>query len=96
MVNELKFPKYKHTASGRIYTCIGFTVDLRSTWEWYAFEDEGNGIYFGYVMGFENEFGSFSEKEFVEAGVIPMTKSPQELRELMPPIGFTRVLEGVK
>jgi len=40
MVNELKFPKYKHTASGRIYTCIGFTVDLRSTWEWYAFEDE--------------------------------------------------------
>jgi len=47
-------------------------------------------------MGFENEFGSFSEKEFVEAGVIPMTKKPKELRELMPPIGFTRVLEGVK
>lgn len=38
-----------------------FTPD--SSWTWYATEFDGDDLFFGYVKGFENEFGYFSLSE---------------------------------
>jgi len=53
-------------------------------WEWWGFKKQGD-IWEGYVEGFENEFGSFSESELKENGVKIVT-DPKELQELNPPI----------
>jgi len=44
-----------------------FTPD--SNWTWYAveFDHKDNDTFFGYVQGFENEFGYFSLSELQEA-----------------------------
>ena len=85
----MEYPKVK-SPEGRIYTLIGWACGLpKLNWEWYAFEDQGNGIYFGYVMGFENEWGSFSEQELNENG-ITLCKDPKALATLEPPIGWER------
>lgn len=34
-----------------------------SGWYWFATELGDDGIHYGYVQGFENEWGSFSEEE---------------------------------
>ena len=45
-----------------IVLCKFFTPD--SSWSWYVLEfDKTNGIFFGYVCGFENELGYFSLEE---------------------------------
>lgn len=41
-----------------------FTPD--SSWTWYAFEFDGNDIFFGLVSGLEVELGYFSLSEFEE------------------------------
>ena len=39
-----------------------------SNWTWYVTEfDPVNGIFFGYVIGFESEWGNFSLKELEES-----------------------------
>ncbi len=38
-----------------------FTPD--SSWTWYAVEFDGEDIFFGFVIGFEREFGYFSLSE---------------------------------
>ena len=38
-----------------------------SNWTWYAVEFDGKDTFFGYVQGFENEFGYFSLSELEEA-----------------------------
>jgi hypothetical protein len=42
-----------------------FTPD--SGWTWYASEFDGEDIFFGYVIGFEQELGYFSLSELQEA-----------------------------
>lgn len=78
--------------NGKPHACIGYAIDLRINWEWYAFEDMGNGIYFGYVMGFENEWGDFSVQELAENN-INFTTDPEILNDLMPPIGWKKEQE---
>lgn len=41
----------------------------RSNWTWYACEFDGADTFFGYVIGFEKEFGYFSLKELQENNV---------------------------
>ena len=80
------------TPKGKEYTCIGWASGVpKCNWEWYAFEKvEGcDKVYFGYVMGFENEYGDFSEKELNDNG-IKFYKSAKELNEIAPPIGWTK------
>ncbi len=81
----MDYPKYK-SPGGHVYTCIGWACGMpKINWEWYAFEDQGDGIYWGYVMGFENEFGSFSAQELHENGIHFYT-DPEVLREIASPI----------
>lgn len=45
----------------KIAVCKFFTPD--SNWTWYALEYDGEDLFFGYVVGFEAEFGYFSLSE---------------------------------
>ena len=79
---------------GKEYKCLFYASGFpQCTWEYYGFEEDrkdGNGmIYFGYVMGFENEFGYFSTRELKDSGIIGTT-NVKELQELMPPEGWTK------
>jgi len=60
---------------------VALHVILRNFWEYYL-----NGIAFGYVMGFENEWGSVSMDE-IKPYVISTTKGTG-LDEIMPPEGY--------
>ncbi len=74
---------------GKSYKCCGWACGFpKINWEWYAFEDMKDGTYFGYVMGFENEFGYFSEAELKESGIVLIKDN--RLNDIAPPIGWTR------
>src|SRR2546421_8039373 len=45
--------------------CKFFTPD--SSWTWYAFEFDGRDVFFGLVVGFEEELGSFLLSELTQA-----------------------------
>ncbi len=45
--------------------CKFFTPD--SNWTWYAYEFDGQDLFFGLVYGFETEFGYFSLSELEQA-----------------------------
>lgn len=85
--NIHKYPKYHCEITGKDYTCILWAQGTNG-WEWFGFElnDKENKLYFGYVMGFENEFGYFSLQELIENGVKIIT-DPKILHELEPPTG---------
>lgn len=36
------------------------------SWTWYGIEFDGEDIFYGYVKGFDNEFGTFSLKELLD------------------------------
>ena len=66
-------------------------IILKNFWEYYLGEAEkvgGNdyGIAFGYVMGFENEWGSVDLNE-IKPYVISATAG-SGLKEIMPPAGY--------
>jgi hypothetical protein len=85
--NKHKYPVYYNKDMKKDYTCI-LWAQGKNGWEWYGFEldDKENKIYFGYVMGFENEWGYFSLQELLDAGVTVVT-DPNDLQKLAPPIG---------
>jgi hypothetical protein len=89
-MTKTMYPKFK-SPEGKEYTCIGWACDLRTSWEWYAFElvNKAHDIYFGYVLGFENEWGDFSAQELKENGIKFHTDS-EDLNDIMPPIGWER------
>jgi hypothetical protein len=71
------------------HTCYGWGVSLQNGWEWYAFEPIKNDIAYGFVHGFEDEWGSFSLKELKEYKVF-FTQNPVKLNEIDPPVGWTK------
>lgn len=85
-----KRPIYK-SPDGFTYTLLLYAV--HGYWEWYGFElaetTDTDEIYFGYVMGDFPELGYFSKKELLDNGISICT-DPEELLELLPPIGWTR------
>ena len=46
-----------------------------SNWTWYAFEFDGEDVFFGLVCGFEKEWGSFSLHELASTLVAPLPGS---------------------
>ena len=69
---------------------VTFTVHqhiiLKNFWEYYLGETDENGIAFGYVMGFENEWGDVSMEE-----IKPYIKGKaraNDLFHIMPPEGY--------
>jgi len=90
--NIERYPIFQMKGYDTPYRCIGWGNTLKTGWEWYAFEivDKENGIYFGYVMGWESEFGNFSAQELAENG-IHLELNPKELHSIMPPEGWVKV-----
>ena len=86
------YPVFR-SPDGTDYSCLFHACHPQSGWEWYGFElaetEDGVNIYFGYVMGDENEFGYFSDKEIADVGG-HITTDPDNLREILPPIDWTK------
>ena len=61
-------------------------IILKNFWEYYLEEEDANGIAFGYVMGFEKEWGSVDLNE-IKPYIISKT-SGAGLNEIMPPEGY--------
>ena len=61
-------------------------VILRNGWEYYLEEADSDGIAFGYVMGFANEWGSVSMDEVKPYTVSRVTGAT--LDEVLPPQGY--------
>jgi len=57
---------------------------LKNFWEYYLGKPDKNGIAFGFVMGFENEWGDVSLEE-IKPYVVTATT---ELGDIMPPAGY--------
>lgn len=72
MTNELrkKIPKLYETED--LPSCRDLVAQVKffapwSNWTWYGIEFDGEDIFFGYVEGFEKEFGYFSLKELEQS-----------------------------
>ena len=61
-------------------------IILKNFWEYYLGETDKDGVAFGFVMGFENEWGSVSMDE-IKPYVISTAKGAA-LDEIMPPEGY--------
>tara|TARA_R100001377_G_scaffold36726_1_gene20426 strand:- start:99 stop:386 length:288 start_codon:yes stop_codon:yes gene_type:complete len=61
-------------------------IILRNGWEYYLEEADSDGIAFGYVMGFENEWGSVSMDE-IKPHIASIARG-KELDYIMPPEGY--------
>ena len=61
-------------------------IILRNMWEYYLGEPDENGIAFGYVMGFENEWGDVSMEE-IKPYIIGEARA-NDLWHIMPPEGY--------
>jgi len=59
-------------------------IILKNFWEYYLEPADENGIAFGYVMGFENEWGSVDLNEIAPYVATRTTA----LDEIMPPAGY--------
>ena len=61
-------------------------IITRAGWEYYLEEADSDGIAFGYVMGFANEWGSVSMEE-VKPYIASIVRG-NELDYIMPPEGY--------
>ena len=61
-------------------------IILKNFWEYYLGETDKDGVAFGFVMGFENEWGSVDLNE-IKPYVISATAG-SGLKEIMPPAGY--------
>ena len=66
-------------------------IILRNFWEYYLEATDEDGIAFGYVMGFENEWGSVSMDE-IKPHIISIARNDgtttDSLADVMPPQGY--------
>ena len=61
-------------------------IILKNFWEYYLGETNKDGVAFGYVMGFENEWGSVYMPE-IEPYILSKTTGSC-LNDIMPPEGY--------
>ena len=69
---------------------VSLHIILKNFWEYYLEEPDENGIAFGYVMGFENEWGSVSMDE-IKPYVLSIARqdgTTETLDDIMPPEGY--------
>lgn len=66
-------------------------IILKNFWEYYLEEADENGIAFGYVMGFANEWGSVDMAE-IKPHIISVVRqdgtTTETLNDVMPPQGY--------
>ena len=62
-------------------------IITRTGWEYYLEEADSDGIAFGYVMGFANEWGCVSMDE-VKPYIASIARG-SELDEILPPVGYS-------
>jgi regulator of RNase E activity RraB len=67
-------------------------IILRNGWEYYLEEADSDGITFGYVMGFANEWGSVSMDE-IKPYITSIVRG-DELNYIMPPFNYYWEDEG--
>ena len=71
-------------------SCEPFTVYqhiiLKNFWEYYLEEADKDGFAFGYVMGFEREWGSVDLAE-IKPYIVSIARG-KELNNIMPPEGY--------
>ena len=72
-----------HNEGGDTFT-VHQHIILKNFWEYYLGETDKHGVAFGFVMGFENEWGSVYLPE-IEPYIISNTKN---LDEVMAPVGY--------
>jgi hypothetical protein len=61
-------------------------IILKNFWEYYLGETDQDGVAFGYVMGFENEWGSVYLPE-IKPHIMSCVMG-KVLDEIMPPAGY--------
>jgi len=61
-------------------------IILRNGWEYYLEAADSDGVAFGYVMGFANEWGSVSMEE-IKPHITSIVRG-DELNYIMPPFGY--------
>jgi len=61
-------------------------IILKNFWEYYLEEADTHGVAFGYVMGFENEWGSVDLAE-IKPYIVSIARG-KELDHIMPPEGY--------
>ena len=74
----------KHVDGGESFA-VSRHIILRNMWEYYLEEPDKDGIAFGFVMGFANEWGSVDMNE-IRPYVISEVHG-EELKDVMPPEG---------
>ena len=74
-----------HTEGGDPFKVYQHII-LRNGWEYYLEEEDKDGVAFGYVMGFANEWGSVSMDEIDMH--IASRATGATLNEIMPPEGY--------
>ena len=75
----------KHTESNEPFAVYQHII-LRNMWEYYLGEPDENGVAFGYVMGFENEWGSVSMDE-IKPYIISVARG-DELNYILAPFNY--------
>jgi hypothetical protein len=61
-------------------------IILRNGWEYYLEAEDSDGVAFGYVMGFANEWGSVLMDE-IKPHIVSIARG-DELNYIMPPFGY--------
>ena len=82
-----------HTEGGEPFA-VHQHIILRNFWEYYLGETDKDGVAFGFVMGFENEWGSVYLPE-IEPHILTKVNGA-ELDEIMAPVGYYWEDEKVK
>ena len=73
------------TGDGETFT-VHQHIILKNFWEYYLGETDEDGVAFGYVMGFENEWGSVYLPEL--KGHIVSIARGNELDDIMAPFNY--------
>jgi hypothetical protein len=74
-----------HNEGGEPFT-VHQHIILRNGWEYYLEAADKDGVAFGYVMGFANEWGSVYMPE-IEPYIASIARG-KELEYVMPPFGY--------
>jgi len=91
---DKEYPQFK-SPNGYTYRCLGWAISLKNGWEWYALEHVEGSIFFGFVHGFEDEYGNFDVEELQSNG-IKFVDDYKELHQIWPPIGWEKITEEEK
>jgi len=82
----MKTRSIKHADGKGEAFAVSQHIILRNFWEYYLEEPNENGIAFGFVMGFENEWGDVDMNE-IKPYIISQVKGTA-LDEVMAPAGY--------